>query len=227
MTGPLPALALALMVSQALLGTPLRLESFSLRPPEGFRMVRMAPFQDTRVGAVGGVPGGERSLLAALVDGDDDDASTLLIAKVEGTFTVVPSARDDFATAAVRHFADELGLTLMMERAERVDARRRASRCWLRSVRRARFGNPPRGHGGRRPPRGALVQHPYRPIPGEVPQASGLARFLSKRHRSHSEPPARACRCRRRRNGRRAPGLLRALAAAACLPCARLGMHAP
>jgi hypothetical protein len=122
MTAPVPALLLALLVSQAPLGTLLRLEGFSLRPPEGFRMVRMAPFQDTRVGAVGGVPGGERVLLAALVDGDDDDASTLLVAKVEGTFTVVPSARDDFATFAVRHFADELGMTLMMERAERVQA---------------------------------------------------------------------------------------------------------
>jgi hypothetical protein len=103
------------------LGTPLRLEGFTFRPPEGFRMVRMKPFDSTKVGTVGAAPGQESGLLAALVDSDDSEASTLWLARVEGDFSVSPSSRDDFATAAVRHFAEELGLTLMMERVDRVE----------------------------------------------------------------------------------------------------------
>jgi hypothetical protein len=110
-----------LLMMQPPLGTALRVEGFVLRPPEGFRMVRMEPYGVTRVGGVAGIPGVERVLGAALVDGQGDGASSMLLARVEGTFLVSPSARDEFATAAVRHFNEELGFTLMMERAERVE----------------------------------------------------------------------------------------------------------
>ena len=42
----------------------------------------------------------------------------MLVAVVEAPFAVGPGARDELSAAAVRHFNDELGLKLAMERAE-------------------------------------------------------------------------------------------------------------
>ena len=103
-----------------LLGSRLRQDGYSLRPPLAFRMARMDLFRGTRTGAVGPGIRNSRWLSAALVDGDGDDAATMLIALVEGSFQVSPAARDEFSTAVVRHYSEELGLKFAMERAELV-----------------------------------------------------------------------------------------------------------
>lgn len=103
------------------LGTTLRQDGYSIRPPSGFRMARMDLFRGTRVGAVAATPYAPGWLSAALVDGEGDDAATVLVSVVEGSLLITPAAREDFAAAAVRHFADELGLRLSMERAELIN----------------------------------------------------------------------------------------------------------
>jgi hypothetical protein len=117
----------ALAVAEPGLGTPLRQDGYSLRPPQGFRMERMELFRGTRATAVSAAaspeargPGLSRWLSAALVDGDGDDAAAMVVSVVEGSFQATPAARDEFSTAVVRHFADELGMKLAMERAELV-----------------------------------------------------------------------------------------------------------
>jgi hypothetical protein len=99
------------------LGTPLRLDGYTFRPPAGFRMAPMDLYQGTRAGAIG-PKHAPRALSAALTDGEGTGAATVLVALVEGSFSATPSARDDFATAAMVHFREELGSTLSLERAE-------------------------------------------------------------------------------------------------------------
>ena len=65
-------------------------------------------------------PTAPRWLAAALVDGDSEEAASLLVCVVEAPFAVGPGARDELSAAAVHHFNDELGLKLSMERAELV-----------------------------------------------------------------------------------------------------------
>lgn len=101
------------------LGTPVRQDGYSLRPPSPFRMVRMDPYRATRVGAVALSPGAGRFLSAALVDGEGQDAATMLVSVVDGSFEASPSMRDDFSAAVARHFAEELGLDFQMLTAER------------------------------------------------------------------------------------------------------------
>ncbi|MFZ5471762.1 MAG: hypothetical protein ACOZIN_20225 [Myxococcota bacterium] len=109
----------AFLLAAPSLGTPLRQDGYVLRPPQNFRMARMDLFHGTRAGAAaGGAPG--RWLSAALIDGQEEDASSLLVSIVERSFQPSPAARDDFSTAVVRHYADELGLKFSMERAELV-----------------------------------------------------------------------------------------------------------
>jgi hypothetical protein len=112
------ALPLALWATAGALGTPLRQDGYSFRPPEGFRMVRMDAFHGTRVGGVPYPPGGQRFLSAALVDGEGQDASSLLVSVVEGTLVADETTRDAFSTAVVRHFAEELGVPLTLDRAQ-------------------------------------------------------------------------------------------------------------
>jgi hypothetical protein len=112
--------AALLCVAAVSLGTPLRQDGYALRPPEGFRMVRMDPFRGTQVGAVpeeGQAPG---HLTAALVDGEGPDAASIVVAVVEGTFSASPSTRDDFSARVIHHFNDQLGMPLSLERAELV-----------------------------------------------------------------------------------------------------------
>ncbi len=42
----------------------------------------------------------------------------MLISVVDGSLQATPATRDEFSTAVLRHFSDELHLTLAMERAE-------------------------------------------------------------------------------------------------------------
>jgi hypothetical protein len=102
------------------LGAALKQGGFTLKPPRGFRMERMDLFHGTRVGAIAHQPGAARWLAAALVDGDSEEAASMLVSVVEAPFAVGPGARDELSAAAVHHFNDELGLKLAMERAELV-----------------------------------------------------------------------------------------------------------
>jgi hypothetical protein len=102
------------------LGTPLRQDGYTLRPPEGFKMMRMEPFHGSQVGAVpeeGGEPG---HLSAALVDGEGPDAAAVLVSVVEGSISATPATRDAFSARVVRHFNEQLGMPLALERAELV-----------------------------------------------------------------------------------------------------------
>jgi hypothetical protein len=81
-------------------------------------MARMDLFHGTHVGTVSRNPATARYLSAALVDGDGEDAATLLVSVVEDTLRLGPSSRDEFSTAVVRHITDELGQPFQLERAE-------------------------------------------------------------------------------------------------------------
>lgn len=113
-------LAMGLSLTQGALGTELRRDGYGFRPPEGFRLERMARYAGSRVGAVAVDPGEPRFLSAALADGEGLGAATLLVAVVEDSFSASPSARDAFGAAVVRHFERELGLALVPERVERL-----------------------------------------------------------------------------------------------------------
>jgi hypothetical protein len=102
------------------LGVALRQDGYTVRPPQKFRMARMDIFHGTRAGAVASSPTEARWLSAALQNGQNDDASTMMISVVEGSFHVTPAARDEFSTAVVRHFSEELSLRFSMEKAELV-----------------------------------------------------------------------------------------------------------
>ncbi len=104
------------------LGPALRQEGFVIRPPANFRMARMDLFHGTQVGGV--VPGGgTRYLSAALMDGDGEDAASLLLFVADTSLALGPSSRDSLSTQVVRHFNEELKQPFAMERAEIVDGR--------------------------------------------------------------------------------------------------------
>lgn len=115
------ALALLVLSGAGTLGPALRQDGFQLRPPAGFRMARMDLFHGTQVGAVS--PGGSGYLSAALVDGDGENAASLLIAVADTPFSLGPSARDTLSTAVVKHFNDTLAQPFSLERAELVGGR--------------------------------------------------------------------------------------------------------
>ena len=107
-----------LLSAEPSLGTPLKQGGFTFRPPKEFRVTRMDLFHGTKVGAISqDAPG---YLAAALVDGDGEDAASMLVAVVDAPFAPGPSSRDEIATETVRHFNEDLGLKLSLERAELV-----------------------------------------------------------------------------------------------------------
>ncbi len=110
--------AVLLLLAAAPLGTPLRQDGYSVRPPDGFRMMRMGPFHGTRAGAVPAGEDGPRYLSAALVDAEGPEAASMLVSVQDGSFEATPSSRDDFSAAVVRHFNDELGTPLSLEQVE-------------------------------------------------------------------------------------------------------------
>jgi hypothetical protein len=101
-----------------LVGAPLRQDGYQLRPPRGFRMARMDLYRGTRVATVSKASQAARHLSAALMDGDGEDAASMLVAVVEEPLTLGPSSRDEAATAVLRHFRDELELPFVLERAD-------------------------------------------------------------------------------------------------------------
>lgn len=115
----MPVLAILCVAPEANpgLGTPLKQDGYTVRPPQGFRTARKDLFAGTRVGAIALEPTADRALSAALTDSDDESATTMIVSWIDEPFSPGPSTRDGFATAVVRHFADELGLKLSLETA--------------------------------------------------------------------------------------------------------------
>lgn len=110
-------LLLALAATDSL-GPPLRQDGYLIRPPRSFYMARMDLFHGTRVGTVSADPKAQRFLSAALIDGDGEDAASILISAIEAPLRLGPSSRDDLSTAVLRHFRDDLGLPFVLERAD-------------------------------------------------------------------------------------------------------------
>lgn len=100
------------------LGPVLRQDGFQLKPPRSFRMARMDLFHGTQVGTISVSPSAPKYLSAALIDGDGEDAASLLVSVVDATLSLGPSSRDELSTAVVRHLRDELGQPFQLERAE-------------------------------------------------------------------------------------------------------------
>lgn len=119
-------LALALILSSTAvepLGPGVRQDGYQFRPPRAFRMARMDLFHGTRVGSITRNPGASRYLSAALIDGEGEDAASLLISVIEESLTLGPASRDEASTAVVHHFNDELGQPFQLERAQVNDGR--------------------------------------------------------------------------------------------------------
>lgn len=113
--------AVVLLLSAAApptLGPVLRQDGFQVKPPSSFRMARMDLFHGTQAGTLTTAPGATRYLSAALIDGDGEDATSILISVVDATLGLGPSSRDELSTAVVRHLRDELGQPFQLERAE-------------------------------------------------------------------------------------------------------------
>jgi hypothetical protein len=100
------------------LGPPLRQDGYSIRPPRAFRLTRMDLFHGTRATGVGARESVSRYLSAALIDGDGEDAASMLVSVLDEPFRLGPNARDDASTSVTRHLRDELGLTFSLERAD-------------------------------------------------------------------------------------------------------------
>lgn len=109
---------LLLSADGASLGPVLRQDGFQFKPPRAFRMARMDLFHGTQVGTVSVEAQAPRYLSAALVDGDGEDAASLLVSVIEASLALGPSSRDELSTAVVRHLRDELGQPFQLERAE-------------------------------------------------------------------------------------------------------------
>lgn len=109
---------LLLLSADGALGPVLRQDGFQFKPPRAFRMARMDLFHGTQAGTVSVQPQAPRYLSAALVDGDGEDAASLLVSVIDDSLRLGPSSRDELSTAVVRHLRDELGQTFQLERAE-------------------------------------------------------------------------------------------------------------
>lgn len=116
--GPLLGISIGLMLASGL-GTPLRRDGYSFRPPASFYMTRLELFEGTRVGSPAHKEAA-RKLSAALVDGAGEEAASLLVTVVDESFELSSAARDELSTALVRHYSEELGLKFSMERAEAI-----------------------------------------------------------------------------------------------------------
>lgn len=117
------ALVLLVVSADPALGPVLRQDGFQMKPPKSFRMARMDLFHGTQVGTISVIPSASRYLSAALVDGEGEDAASLLISVIDATLSLGPSSRDELSTAVVRHLRDELGQPFQLERAEVTNGR--------------------------------------------------------------------------------------------------------
>jgi hypothetical protein len=102
------------------LGTVLKREGYQIRPPADFRMGPNNWFDESQVGVIGSERRSAGQVSVVLSDRDAEDAATLLISMVDGSFRASPSSRDEFSTATVLHFAERLNLTSHIESVELV-----------------------------------------------------------------------------------------------------------
>ncbi len=101
-----------------LVGPPMHQDGLTIRPPRAFHLTRMDLFHGTRVIGVTAKDSVARYLSAALMDGDGEDAASMLVSVVEEPLRLGPNARDDAATSVTKHLRDELGLEFTLERAD-------------------------------------------------------------------------------------------------------------
>jgi hypothetical protein len=114
----LPLLLALLATSQPdPLGTAVVQDGYSFRPPAAFRMRRLEPFHGTRALTASPVDGAQRFLSAALVDGSEPDAASLMVAVVEAPLSLEPATREALTSALVAHYGEGLGLQLTVESA--------------------------------------------------------------------------------------------------------------
>ncbi|MFO0596001.1 MAG: hypothetical protein U0228_11870 [Myxococcaceae bacterium] len=118
---PLASAELPTPVTQ--LGNLVRQDGYQFRPPVAFRMARMDLYHGTHAGSVARTAGAARYLSAALIDGENEDAASLLVSVVEETVVLGPGSRDEFSTAVLKHLHDELGQPFQLERAQVNDGR--------------------------------------------------------------------------------------------------------
>jgi hypothetical protein len=129
-------LLLVLAATADLLGPPVRQDGYSFRPPRPFHIARMDLFHQARPLAIGASADSQGTLSAALVDGDDENAASLIVAVIDEPFSVGPGARDEFSAQVARHFRERLGLEFSLERAELIEGPSRRVEV-LGSVRRS------------------------------------------------------------------------------------------
>ena len=97
-------------------------------------MARLDLFHGTRVGSVGG----SSYLAAALLDGDGEDAASLLLSVVETPLSIGPGVRDALATQVVAELKNELDQRFVLERADVVPNQRVEVRGSIRAGSQAR-----------------------------------------------------------------------------------------
>ncbi|MCA3011308.1 MAG: hypothetical protein INH41_02800 [Myxococcaceae bacterium] len=149
---PPAAALLVVLAGLELTGPPVLHDGLSVRPPRAFRLARMDLFHGTRVTGEAAAEGVSRYLSAALMDGDGEDAASMLVSVVEAPLEPGPNARDEAATNVTRHLRDELGLDFVLERADvvtggaaRVEVRGQVREgAQLRKLLVARFFGAPR-----------------------------------------------------------------------------------
>ncbi len=125
---------LAVLTATDSLGAPLRHEGFSIRPPKAFHMARLDLFHGTKVGSIGG----SSYLAAALLDGDGEDAASMLLTVVDAPLDIGLGVRDTLATDVSKELKDELDQKFMLERADVVPNQRVEVRGSIRAGSQAR-----------------------------------------------------------------------------------------
>ena len=127
-------LVLTAVLATGSLGPPVRYEGFQMSPPKAFHMARLDLFHGTHVGAIGG----SSYLAAALLDGDGEDAASLLLTVVDGSLDIGPGIRDTLATQVANQFKTDLDQRFTLERVDVVPGQRIEVRGSVRSGSQAR-----------------------------------------------------------------------------------------
>ncbi len=117
------------------LGPPIRGEGFQVSPPKAFHMGRLDLFHGTHAGAVGG---SSSFLAAALIDGDGEDAASMLVTVVDAPLSIGPGARDTLSTQVVKELKVDLDQKFALDRADVVPNQRVEVRGSIRSGSQAR-----------------------------------------------------------------------------------------
>ena len=97
-------------------------------------MARLDLFHGTRVGSIGG----NAYLAAALLDGDGEDAASLLLTVVDSSLDIGPGVRDTLATQVANQFKTDLDQRFTLERVDVVPGQRVEVRGSVRSGSQAR-----------------------------------------------------------------------------------------